>query len=335
MTQMQFKQLEAFLHVAELGSYTRAAEILDTTQPALSHLVRQLETGFRQHLLIRNGRGVATTEAGKVLLAHAKGIIEQCARAEQDMAALQGKMTGHFTIGLITGVARSTTLLLIQGFKEQFPNATISTMEGFTGYLMEWLLMGRIDVAVLNDTSKTPFIEKRHLMEQEVVLIGPPGALSEIVEPPPFSKIADYPLITTGRMHGIRQTLESKAVELGFDLKIAFEVDSVESILDLVMAGYGYAVLHPGAVWSDVKKRDFRVVHFREPRPTIRLILATSNRHQTSTLAKKAIEMVYQRLLDFYSDRDILRRDDVVDRMNNSVPNIGTKKAGPTSNSKK
>ena len=74
---MDLRQLEYFVRVAELGSFTRAAIALDIAQPALSRQVRLLEVELRQNLLVRNGRGAAPTEAGKLLLEHARGIHSQ------------------------------------------------------------------------------------------------------------------------------------------------------------------------------------------------------------------------------------------------------------------
>ena len=76
---MDLKQLEYFVRVAELGSFTRASSVLDIAQPALSRQVRLLEVELRQNLLLRNGRGVTTTEAGKLLLEHGRGILHQVA----------------------------------------------------------------------------------------------------------------------------------------------------------------------------------------------------------------------------------------------------------------
>ena len=72
---MDLKQLEYYVHVAELGSFTRAANVLNVAQPALSRQIRLLEVELRQNLLVRNGRGVTTTEAGKLLLEHGRGIL--------------------------------------------------------------------------------------------------------------------------------------------------------------------------------------------------------------------------------------------------------------------
>ena len=72
---MDLKQIEYFVRVAELGSFTRAAVVLNIAQPALSRQVRLLEVELRQNLLVRNGRGAIPTEAGKVLLEHGRGIL--------------------------------------------------------------------------------------------------------------------------------------------------------------------------------------------------------------------------------------------------------------------
>ena len=82
---MDLKQIEYFVRVAELGSFTRAAQVLGVAQPALSRQVRLLEVELRQNLLTRNGRGATPTEAGQVLLEHGRGILHQVERAKEDM----------------------------------------------------------------------------------------------------------------------------------------------------------------------------------------------------------------------------------------------------------
>ena len=79
---MDLKQLEYFVRVAEMGSFTRAAIALHVAQPALSRQIRLLEVELRQNLLKRNGRGASPTEAGQLLLEHGRGILHQveCAR---------------------------------------------------------------------------------------------------------------------------------------------------------------------------------------------------------------------------------------------------------------
>ena len=95
---MDLKQLEYFVRVAELGSFTRAAIALDVAQPALSRQVRLLEVELRQNLLVRNGRGATPTEAGKLLLAHGRGILHQVERAREELGRVRGALAGRVAI---------------------------------------------------------------------------------------------------------------------------------------------------------------------------------------------------------------------------------------------
>ncbi|MDO8284058.1 MAG: LysR family transcriptional regulator, partial [Rhodoferax sp.] len=102
---MDLKQLEYFVRVAELGSFTRAAIALDIAQPALSRQVRLLEVELRQTLLTRNGRGALPTEAGKLLLAHGRGILHQVERAKEELGRVRGSLAGRVAVGLPTSLA--------------------------------------------------------------------------------------------------------------------------------------------------------------------------------------------------------------------------------------
>ena len=82
---MNFKQLESFVQVAELGSFSKAALVQGIAQPALSRQVRALEIALRETLLLRNGRGVVLTEAGQRLYEHGVNILQALAQAESDM----------------------------------------------------------------------------------------------------------------------------------------------------------------------------------------------------------------------------------------------------------
>jgi len=299
---MELKQLEAFVHVVELGSFTRAATILDTNQPTLSRLVRQLEVELRQALLVRHGRGVAATDAGQVMLGHAKGMLLQAERARHDLRQLRGVVSGHFSIGLAPSFAKVATQELIRQFRQRFPDATISVAEGLSTYLTEWLMMGRIDAAVLYDTSLTALVDKRAVFEEELFLIGSAqDASGHAPKQIRLKDIARYPLVIPGRMHALRQIVEARAAEEGSKLSIALEVDAVGAILDLVCEGYGYAVLPINAAASDPLKRPFSVTRIRQPTLHSRLAIATSSQHTLSQLAMEAIGLIETAMLPLYT----------------------------------
>src|SRR6187399_984806 len=87
---MDLKQLEYFVRVVDLGGFSRAARVMGVAQPAISRQVRGLEVELRQNLLLRNGRGAVPTEAGKRMLLHARGILQQIERARHDLDESRG-----------------------------------------------------------------------------------------------------------------------------------------------------------------------------------------------------------------------------------------------------
>lgn len=114
---MNFKQLEYFVHVAELGSFSKAALVLDIAQPALGRQVRSLETDLRETLLLRNGRGVVLTEAGQRFYEHGVNILQALAQAQaqDDMGASRDEPVGRITIGLPPSVGRQSGMNLCKG----------------------------------------------------------------------------------------------------------------------------------------------------------------------------------------------------------------------------
>jgi DNA-binding transcriptional LysR family regulator len=172
---MDLKQLEYFVHVAEMGSFTRAAAFLQVAQPALSRQVRTLEVELRQPLLDRNGRGVTLTEAGKRLLAHARGILQQVQRARDDLEDQRGAATGRLAIALPPSVSRTLTAPLVKAFREQLPRANLSVVEGLSTYALEWLVIGRVDCAVVYNVTPSPAIDLQPLLDEPLYLVSARG----------------------------------------------------------------------------------------------------------------------------------------------------------------
>lgn len=235
-------------------------------------------------------------------MGHAKGMLLQAERARHDLRQLKGTVSGHFSIGLAPSFAKVATQELIRQFRQRFPDATISVAEGLSTYLTEWLMMGRIDAAVLYDTSLTALVEKRALFEEELFLIGMTGGTGgQAPEQIRLKDIARYPLIIPGRMHALRQVVETRAAEEGVKLSIALEVDAVGAILDLVCEGYGYAVLPINAPATDPLRRPFSVTRIRHPTLHSRLAIATSSQHTLSHLAMEAIGLIETEVLPLYT----------------------------------
>ena len=159
---MDLKQLEYFVRVAEMGSFTRAAIALNVAQPALSRQIRLLEVELRQNLLKRNGRGASPTEAGQLLLEHGRGILHQVERAQEEMARARSGLSGKVALGLPPSVARVLTVPLTRAFRAKMPDAQLSISEGLTAAMQESLLNGRLDIALLYNPKATNGLEIAH-----------------------------------------------------------------------------------------------------------------------------------------------------------------------------
>ena len=166
---MDLKQIESFVRVAELGSFSRAAVALGIAQPLLSRHVRQLEVQYRQTFLLRNGRGVTLTEAGLVLLEHGRGILHQVALAKEELDSIRGALSGRVSIGLPPSLSKLITVPLTHAFKAALPQAQLTLTEGFSVLMYEGLRAGRLDMTVLYNPPPSPPLDT-HLLHHEALL---------------------------------------------------------------------------------------------------------------------------------------------------------------------
>lgn len=287
---MDLKQLEYFVRVAELGSFTRAAQVLGVAQPALSRQVRLLEVELRQNLLARNGRGATPTEAGQVLLEHGRGILHQIERAREELARVRSGLAGRVALGLPPSVARVLTVPLMRAFRHKLPEAQLSISEGLSSAMQENLHNGRLDIAVLYNPSSMPGVELQALVEEELMLVQPrPPGLQEDPPPPPIAlrEVAELPLLIPSRPNAIRMHVESEMAAIGCRPRIAMEIDGVSAMLDLVADGAGVAILSRNAVLRSVRPSAYALRAIHEP--TLRIPLATAvSSLRPSTLTQQA-----------------------------------------------
>ncbi|WP_291013556.1 LysR substrate-binding domain-containing protein [Hydrogenophaga sp.] len=292
---MDLKQLEYFVRVAELGSFTRAAQALDVAQPALSRQVRLLEVELRQNLLVRNGRGANPTEAGNLLLAHARGILHQVERAREELGRVRGALAGRVAIGLPPSLSRVLAVPLMRAFRQQLPQASVSICEGLSVNMQEWLATGRLDIAALYNAQPAAELELTPLLEEDLVLVqARPSGLPQ--DPPPetisLSEIAALPLVIPSRPNAIRMQVEAALAHLGLLPTVALEIDGVAAILDLVADGAGAALLSRNAVSSSIRPSAFQVSAIVDPPLRTRLSLAVSAQRPTTLTQQAAMALL-------------------------------------------
>ncbi|MFT3819235.1 MAG: LysR substrate-binding domain-containing protein [Rubrivivax sp.] len=294
---MDLKQLEYFVHVAEMGSFTRAATLLRVAQPALSRQVRSLEVELRQPLLDRNGRGVTLTEAGKRLLAHARGILQQVERARDDLEDQRGAATGRLAIALPPSVSRTLTAPLVRAFRERLPRATLSVVEGLSAYALEWLAIGRVDCAVVYNVTPSPAIDLQPLLNERLYLVSarpPRGARQG--KAIGLREVAELDLVIPSRPHSMRMLLEGALAAEACRARVALEIESVPAILELVLQGGCHAVLAENAIRGSGQPDAFQLRPIGPPPLVATLWMATSAQRPRGPLIDQGTALVAELL---------------------------------------
>jgi LysR family nitrogen assimilation transcriptional regulator len=307
---MDLKQLEYFVRVAEMGSFTRASNALDVAQPALSRQVRLLEVELRQNLLVRNGRGATPTEAGKLLLEHGRGILHQVARAKEELGRVRGALAGRVAIGLPPSVAKRLAVPLTREFRTRMPEATLSISEGLSFAMHEALAHGRLDIALLYNASPSAELEITPLLDEDLFLVqrqdpAPPkgkgkgggkaasgSATKAMAKPITLRELAQLPLVIPSRPNAIRMLVETELANLGCRPKIALEIDGVPAILDLVADGAGYAVLSRNALATSSSPQAFAMRPITAPKLRSRLSIAVSSQRPATLTQKAMLELI-------------------------------------------
>jgi LysR family nitrogen assimilation transcriptional regulator len=290
---MDLKQLEYFVRVAELGSFTRASIALDIAQPALSRQVRLLEVELRQNLLTRNGRGVAATEAGKVLLEHARGVLHQVERAREEVEHVRGAYAGNVAVGLPPSLSKVLTVPLTREFRVRMPNASLSVSEGLSATIQQSLIAGRLDIVLLYNAMPSPDVDTTPLLEEDLFLIERKRGRSA-PKPIALRDVAEKPLIIPSRPNSIRMLVEMELANLGRHPRVALEIDGVPAILDLVADGAGCAVLSATAVTTSAKAAALTVRPIVRPRLRSKLSLAVSSKRPATLTQQAMFELIRQ-----------------------------------------
>lgn len=292
---MDLKQLEYFVQVAEFGSFTLSSRYLHVAQPALSRQVRALEVELRQALFQRTGRGVKLTEAGKRLLEHARGILQQVRRAQLDLEPQRDAATGRLVIGLPPSVSRTLTGPLVRSFRERFPDASFGVVEGLSDHLLQWLAVGRVDFALVYSGVSQSGIELTALRVEPIYLVGArPGAARDrlVGAPASLAQLAAAELVIPPRPHSMRMLVDAALADAGLEARVALEIESVPTMLDLVQHDGFHAVLTLNAIRRSGSEQRFLARPIGKPRLSTTLRLATSAQRPAGRLMEQAIVLV-------------------------------------------
>lgn len=291
MQVIDLRQLRYFVAIVEQGSLSRAASFLHVAQPALSLHVRNMEAHLGTALLFRTPRGVEATEAGMILLRHARIILDQLTVAEEEIRERQNDPEGEVRLGVPGTIGQILAVPLITAVRLRYPKIKLRIAEAMSGFILEWMREERVDLAVLYGQADEHGIKTELLLEERLRFFGPSASPRTENLPPAggeltFHRVAELPLILPGRGHGLRDLLNRHAKAINRDLNTVIDVDSYGNIKSLVEEGLGYSILPENAIAPEVAEDRLRSWTITEPRIVRTIHLAHSaNRPMTNAVS--------------------------------------------------
>lgn len=294
---MDLRQIKYFISVAELGSFTRASIFLDIAQPALSRQIRLLELELGQPLLIRNGRGVNPTEAGRLLLEQGRGILHQVDVLQEELAQLGSGTQGQVALGMPPTLSKVLTIPLVRAATRHLPGVNLSVSEGLSAALLQSLANGQLDLALVYETSRQPGLVSETVCEEQLFVVSRRSAGAQ-PRPLPLAELAELPLVIPRRPNTFRMIVEDAMARHGLQLRIAIEADSVDAILGLVADGLGHAVLTANAVLTAPQPERYLCQPLTSPVLSIKILLATSAHRPTTRAQRSMISLICSGLAD-------------------------------------
>lgn len=283
---MDVSQLRTVLHVAELGSLSRASERLRIAQPALSRQVRLLEAELGVRLFERHGRGMVPTEAGADVVRHARRVMAELDEIRATVAGDEAALRGHVSVGMPPTVADLISVPLVAAFRARHPEATLRIVSAYSASLLDWLQRGELNVAILYGTRPAASLRTVPLIEEPLSLIGPPGAM--LAGPVGIDAVARLALLLPSPGNGLRAIVEGWADAAGVALDVKVEADSYATLKALVENGHGYTILPPAPLTAERQAGRLTVAALAEPAPSRRLVLTMPAEREASRLTRYA-----------------------------------------------
>ena len=273
---MDTHRLKYFLRIAEEGSITRAAGLLGIAQPALSRQLQLLEDDLGVALFRRTRRGVELTEAGERLRASTAGPLRQLELAVHYAGSPLARLERNMLLGLPETAVDVLAVPLISSLSTAFPTAVFSVTVGSTDQMVEAMLKGAVDVALITPVPDERVFYREMLIE-ELVLVGGAESNLEPTQPIRFIDVVALPLVIPRSPSGIGTILQNAALRTKVNISYRTTTDSLQVTKRLIEAGLVYGVLPLSACRREVDDARLRFAPICEPRLTQHLGVAATS----------------------------------------------------------
>jgi len=288
---MDLKQMQYFLCLAQERNVTRAARRLNIVQPALSMQIAKLETVLGKQLFFRTAQGMSLTPAGEEFERLVTPIIKDIDRVRDEMARLDGKVAGRVSIGMINSAAQSILPVSTLRIANAYPDIELSICEGYSETMLEWVLAGQLDLAIVNARQRGGAPPMQPILDEEMMLAH--AASREWTSPKAVSFLAvkKLDLVLPSRRHGLRRILDETAANAGFALSPRLEMDTLPAICGIV-ASTSMATILPGIALRAALEAGTIRAHRLRPALTRSIAWLSNPRRVMSSAMQAVMEII-------------------------------------------
>lgn len=300
---MQLKQLEIFVQVARLHSFSRAAEALYLTQPTVSAHMNALEEELGTRLVVRSTKELRLTPPGQVLERYAAEILGLCQRAEQEVRTAAGAIAGTLSIAASTVPAQYLLPQALPALRQRYPQVFFQVRQGDSSQVIQWMTENGAELGIVGAPAQRPGLLCVPFLTERLVIAAP--------NTPPYQHLEGnltpqllrtLPFLVREPGSGTRKQADQFLRSLGLEpqaLNLAAQLESTESILQGVKYGLGVSIVSQYAAREEAAAGRILLFHWDSPLLERQFYLL----YRRSAALSPAAAMLLQELPSFYQNQ--------------------------------
>ncbi|SDW56802.1 LysR family transcriptional regulator [Paenibacillus sp. CF384] len=284
----------SFYWTAKTGSLSRAAEKLHITQPAVSHILKQLESALGGQLFFRSAKGVVLTAEGDVLFRYIEQAFSFIESGEKRIAEMHNLDSGEIRIGASDTLCKHYLMPFLEQFHHQFPQVRIHVTNRTTPETIDLLTDGKIDFGIINLPASNAKIDIKRSLPQQDCLVGSKkyADLAGSTTPLNVHELYRYPLLMLEPGGSTRRHLSEWAAEHGVQLQPELELGSIDLLLQFASRGFGLAFVIRNYIEQELASGELFEIPLQPPLPERYIGIATLRGVPLSAAANRFLSML-------------------------------------------
>ena len=289
---LNLKQLEAFYFVVKKKGFTRAAEDLNVTQPAVTIQVRSLEKSLNVNLIQQVGKRLQLTEAGEFLYQYAEKIFDLVSDADEKMRDFKKLMRGTLQIGTTKHYARYVMPYLLSEFQRRYPRIKVILDEGNSENIARSILEMKNELALISEINLDQKIKSNFFSTVEFVLVASSEHRFSERKSISLRELNNEPLILREKGSALRDAILRKFHEYGIWLSVIIEANSLDFIMDYVKQNKGVSFMIEPDIKKELEEGILKIIPIDEGNITLFTDFIYHNEKALSPPAEAFLKMV-------------------------------------------